>query len=207
MGINLNNLGYQETRAAVHGAWEVLQPDAYKCVIVNAELSESKKGLPMLVFFVDICEGEYSGHFKRSLERARGWNREHRWDNAAIYRRTITADNGKISPHFKGFIECIEISNPGYHINADNFEPRDLIGKKCGFVFGENEFRKHDDTIGTSVYIAQPVSTVDVANGNYKIPPLKKLDDKNKPQPQPAKKSADDYYYNNSAIDDSDVPF
>lgn len=208
MGINLNDLGYQDTRAAVKGTYELLQPDAYTCVILHADLSTSQADNPILVLYIDICEGEYSGYFKRFIDygSTQPFFDQRKWRKAGICRQIIS-NNGRLSPYFKGLLECIEISNSGYHININNFEPAELIGKRCGFVFGENEYRKKDGTIGIGVYIAQPVTTIDVANGNYKIPPLKKLDDKDKPQPQPAKKSADDYYYNTSAIDDSDVPF
>lgn len=203
MGINLNALGYQGTRAAVNGSYETLPPDAYTCVIVNARFDTSQAGNQKLVFYVDIAEGEHSGYFKRFADS----HSDHSWAPKAICHQGITL-NGRLNPYFKGLLECIENSNPDYHVNADNFEPRDIIGKKCGFVFGEEEYLdKKNNAVRKNIYIAYPIAVSNIANGNFKIPELKKLDDKNKPQPQPTNKAADDYYYNNSAIDDSDVPF
>lgn len=206
MGINLNDLGYQDTRAAVKGSYELLRPDAYICVIVNAKFATSQAGNQMLVLFIDIAEGEYSGYFRRFVDSTseRGWAKQ------GTCRQVITGYNGRLSPHFKGLLSCVEMSNPSYHVNADNFDPSELIGKWCGFVFGEEEYlNKRDNSIGKNIYIAQPISVIDVANGNYKIPELKKLPAQDKPQPQtqPTKKSADDYYFNGSGIDPEDTPF
>lgn len=204
MGINLNAMGYNETRAAVPGNYETLPPGAYVCTIINAEITASKAGNQMLVLHIDIAEGEFSGFFRRSFDTLRKFNHKLTWVNLGIYRQLITIADGKLSPFFKGLLTCIENSN-NCKFNTADFEARDLVGKLCGFVYGEEEYIKQDNSIGTHLAIKYQIGVDDVRSGNFKIPELKKLPVKQPPVEIPPDDKAMDF--GGTPIDDKDLPF
>ena len=52
---------------------------------------------------------------------------------------THTKD-GAINPYFKGLINSIEKSNPGYSFEGAGFNEATLAGKRVGFVFRDEPF-------------------------------------------------------------------
>ena len=201
MGLNLNAMGYNETRAAVPGEYETLAPGGYVCKVVNAELTASKAGNQMLVLYIDIAEGELAGYFTRSFNVVKKYNSKLKWTNLGTYRQLITVTGGKLSPFFKGLLTCIENSN-GCKFNTENFEATDLVGKLCGFIFGEEEYIKSDNSVGTHIAIKHQIGVDDVREGNFKIPELKKL-----PVKKPPADDLKNIDFGGEPVDDKDLPF
>lgn len=204
MRMNLDAMGYQETRAAIPGNYETLLPGAYVCRIVNVEDAASKAGNQMLVLYLDIADGEFAGFFRRSFDNIRKYNNKLKWVNLGTYRQLISTREGKTSPFFKGLLTCIENSN-NCKFNTTDFDTDDLKGKLCGFMFGEEEYIKQDNSIGTHLAIKYPVAVEDVRTGNFTVPELKKLPAKSQPVDLPPNNK--DMDFGGSPIDDRDLPF
>ena len=165
MGINLADKGYNDVPAANPGEFTPLPAGGYVCRIINAELANSKAGNLMLILFVDIAEGDFTGFFKTSTEKARKFNADKKWDNAGIYRQLVFDSSNRVSRFFKGLITCIENSNSNFKININNFEPSVLRGLFCGFVFAFEEYQRRDDSIAERTIIKFPKSSA--ANGIF----------------------------------------
>lgn len=106
-----------------------------------------------------------------------------------MYYQTVKGDSLQ---YFKGFITVIENSNPGYKWNWDE---KTLVGKLFGGVFGEEEYKGNDGKMHTGVKCMQVRSIDKIRNGEYTVPPIKKLN------------TSTDNGYTIPAEDDSDLPF
>lgn len=148
------------------GEFERPAPGGYIARIVTVEDDEEKEYLRIEW---DFEEGRYKG------------------DNAATYNRAgfwpivlIRSYKEKALGFFKAFKTSVELSNPRYVFDTRNVHT--LEGKLMGIVLGEEEYLKKDGTIGTRSYVYQ-VRTVDaIKKGDFKIPELKRLE--NRPAPQ-----------------------
>lgn len=172
MGINLNEKGYASVKAATAGEFNPLPPDGYICNIFLAEMAKSNSNHDTLYLYVDIADGQFAGYFKNATKRRRRFDPSVKWHKSGIYYQRIFEDSGNISPFFKGLMNCIELSNPTFKLNLNNFEPNSLTGLQCGFVFGEKEFpnpQKNGD-IRTTVVPRIPKPIDDIRAGNFKVP-------------------------------------
>lgn len=100
----------------------------------------------------------------------------------------------KSAGFLKGLMTSLEASNEGFKWN---WKEKDLIGLKCGGIFGEEEYEKMDGSIGTTTKIKYIRTTKAIQEGNFKIPEIKKL-------PQRGGAFED---FVNSVNSDEDLPF
>lgn len=204
MSINLNDHGYNDVPASNPGEFTPLPAGGYICRIINAEITNSKAGNLMLVLFVDIADGDFQGYFKAATDNARKFNPDKKWDNSGIYRQLLFDKTGRVASFFKGLITCIERSNDNLKINISNFEPTNLRGLLCGFIFAAEEYQRRDGSIAEAIHIKFPKSTTDINNGNFKVPAVKRLD---KPADAAQDINQGDIFNSGEPIDQNDIPF
>ena len=174
-------IGYEDTPAVLPGEFLKLPAGGYICHIVNAEITNSKAGNPMLVLFIDIVEGEFAKHFKNAFDRVHSSRPDIKWDNSAVYRQLIFDKAGKVSSFFKGLLTCIEKSNAAFHFNPRTFDEQILRGCLVGFIFAEEEYQKNDGSTGTRTFAKFPKTVDVIRSGNFTVPELKKLVEKSPP--------------------------
>ena len=201
MGLNLDNCGYQTVSPVLPGEFPSLSPGGYICTICSASFQKSKSGNDMLVLFIDIADGEFKDFFKNAAKRVKNFDTSKQWDNSGIYRQVVFDNVGRVTPFFRGLLECIQKSNPNSRINSADFEPDSLRGKLCGFIFAQEEYTKKDSSIGTRVFAKFPKTVDDIRNGNFKIPSIKKVNATAKPA------QSEQDIFGGTDIDPSDVPF
>lgn len=198
-------IGYEETAAVLPGEFAKLPPGGYICSIVNAEVTNSKAGNPMLVLYLDIVEGEFAKHFRNAFERVRGSRPDIKWDNSGIYRQLIFDKSGKVSSFFKGLLTCIEKSNTAFHFNPRTFDEHILRGCLIGFIFAEEEYFKKDGSTGSRTFAKFPKPVDIIRSGNFTVPDLKKLEDDRPSQSTPKAKNGEVFI--GEQVDIEDPPF
>lgn len=160
----MNKPNNYETTEAFTGDGKYLTTGGKVCVIVNAyETTARSSGKPMLAIEFDIAEGDEKEYFADLQERFGG-------DWRGVYRQNTLDANGECSPFFKGMISAIEDSNAGFKFN---FDERQLLRKKFGGVFGEEEYVAKDGTVKTIVKLMQIRSVDAIRKGEFKVPPKK----------------------------------
>lgn len=117
---------------------------AYECVIIGgAPHTNPDSGKKTFKVAVDIASGEFKDYFKKRFDA--NTNEDKKWDNNAVRYLAYEGDN---VAYFKGFITCVENSNPGYKWNWDETT---LKGKKICGVFQYEEYEKQDGTKNVKV--------------------------------------------------------
>ena len=110
---------------------------AYECIIRSAEVYKNptteKESFRVQV---DIASGEYKGYFQRRFDN--NTNSPKTWDNNATRYLAFQGDN---TAYFKGFITCVENSNPGYKWD---WNEEKLKGKKIVGVFQYEEYENQE---------------------------------------------------------------
>lgn len=167
----LDTFKWSGTQARVPGSFEKFPAGAYVCQIISMEFKTMKSDDIQAIFYVDVAEGDYTGHFAKRAKNAGGV-----WPFAAQFKRYVTKD-GEYSKDFKGFVEFLTRQNPEFKMPEGQIAPIDFIGLLCGFTFGEEEYEADDGSIKTSCKLQFPHSVNDVREGKVKTPELKKLDD------------------------------
>lgn len=170
----MNKPNDYDSVAASHGGTyerETLPADAYVVRILSAVAGKNKNGGDALNLAVDICEGSYAGYFGRA------WESKKRFDAGAWYpgtiRRNLCDDSGKTSGFFKGLIDDIEQSNPGYRWNWDE---RTLSGKLIGIMCREEEYEnQRTGLVAVTTKIAYTLAAQKVRSGDYNVPARKTL--------------------------------
>lgn len=170
------------------------------CRIRNARVDQAKSGKDLLVVAFDIQEGsEWDGYYAEMFKSLRNWNTEAKWPG--VFRKTVTNNDGKTNGYFKGFIEAVEKSNPGFDFAATGADETKLVGKVVGFNFGEEEYWSNvHREVRVMVNPQYAVSVQDVRDGIE--PPKRKSIDPNK-IPQNAAQSGSDVVND----EDYDLPF
>lgn len=164
---------WDSVKAAAPGDFASLSAGGYVCQIINAEFGTSKSGNDMLILHVDIAEGDFADYFVNTVKR---FNQEN-WPNAATYRQLVLGNDKKFSSFFKGFIKIVEQCNPGFVAYKNGgIDDKAFVGKMCGFVFVDEEYIKQDKSVGVRTIVRTPKTLDDIREGNFKVPPRKKLD-------------------------------
>lgn len=122
--------GYDEAQSYT-GDFEALKLGGHICKILKAKEGTTQNGNSYLDIFFDIEEGEQAGYYSRRYEEMNK-NGQAKWQG--VYRQ-FTGVNS--TPYFKGMIENIEKSNPGYKFD---FNETTLINKIFGGVFGREQY-------------------------------------------------------------------
>jgi hypothetical protein len=137
--------GYDEAQAKT-GENKPLTAGAYECVIIKAEECTTKTGRNQVRFDIDILTSEYKGYFNEKFNDSLSRSQTAYWQG--VYYQ-LTED--KSLPYFKGLIENIEKSNPGFRFDWNNpNNEKTLAGKKIGGVFRREQFQAQDGTIKLS---------------------------------------------------------
>ncbi len=177
--------GYDETQA--YGEYETLPVGGYKCVIKKVVEEETTNGKKYLKVGFDIAEGEYKDFYQKKFEND---NRDNpKWSGIwTVFEEGYEPNT--TNPKFKGFITSVETSNEGFKFN---FKEEELVNKKVGLVFREEEFIGTDGQVHTGIkpYYAVSYEKAEEA----KIPNKKELSDNQ------IDKAFD------SKIEDEDLPF
>lgn len=157
-----------------------LPPGGHICRIQGVKMERSRSGKDMLSVAFDIKEGgEFDGYFKARFDRSASYRLDAKWPG--VFRVTLTNASGGTNGYFKGFIEALEESNPGYNFKASKGDEQQMKNKMVGFNFGEEEYEYTDRQtgevkVGTSCKPVYAVSVARVREGV--IPPAKKVLDR-----------------------------
>lgn len=138
----INN--WNEVEAKGMEDFKSLPIGAYECVIKEAnvhENNETKKKTFRVA--VDIASGDYKNYYQNRYDSNN--NSDKKWDNNATRYLAFEGDN---IAYFKGFITCVENSNPGYTWDWDETK---LVGKKICGVFQYEEYENQDGKKGVKV--------------------------------------------------------
>lgn len=180
--------GYEEARA--YGDFETLPAGGYKCLIKKVVCETTKNGKEYLKIGFDIAEGKYKDFYKNKF--ANDTRPEPKWSGIwTVF--TEGYNPGTTNPKFKGLITAVENSNEGFKFD---FNEQNLVNKKVGIVFREEEFEGTDGQVHTAVKPFFAVS-YDKAEES-KIPNIKKL---------PEKGEAFEDILNSVNEDTEDLPF
>ena len=124
--------------------FKALPIGAYECIIRKAMVHKNptteKESFRVCV---DIANGDFKGYFQKRFDNTP--NSDKKWDNNATRYLAFQGDN---SAYFKGFITCVENSNPGYKWDWDETK---LTNKKICGVFQYEEYEKQDGTKAVKV--------------------------------------------------------
>lgn len=92
------------------------------------------------------------------------------------YPATVVSYKEASLPFFKGFVTALENSNKGY--TWDNDETQ-FVGKRIGFVIGEEEYEGQDKNgapkVKVRTYVAERHSVQAIKEGDFEVPKFKKL--------------------------------
>lgn len=180
--------GYDEAKA--YGEFETLPAGGYKCLIKKVVCEKTQAGKEYLKIGFDIAEGEYKDFYQKKFAND---NRDNpKWSGIwTVF--TEGYNPGTTNPKFKGLITSVETSNNGFKFS---FNEQELVNKKVGFVFREEEFEGQDGQIHNVVkpFYALSYDKVEEA----KIPNPKKLQEKGE---------AFEDFVNSVASDNDDLPF
>lgn len=121
-----------DTIPAITGEYTPLPAGGYECRIVKVQKGESKSGAAMLTIAFDIESGKYAGYYRKQYEGRKAGNAEAKW-GGMYYQLTEGEQQGR----FKGLLQNIEKSNPGY---VWNWDEQSLVGKLFGGKFREEEY-------------------------------------------------------------------
>ena len=146
------------------GGRETLPAGGYVCQIMSAKVESNDWG-ETLVIAHDVCEGEYSGIFKRDYESNTSDNKKWR----GTFRLRLPKDDGTEQDGWKkrslgNFVWAIEDSNPGYSWAWDE---KSLKGKKIGLIYRNKEW-EWEDRHGWTTEAAGAESISNIREGKYK---------------------------------------
>ena len=128
--------------------FKALPIGAYECIIRKAEVyTNGKTGKESFKVEVDIASGEYKGYFQKRFDNNN--NSTKTWDNNSTRYLAFEGDN---TAYFKGFITCVENSNPGYTWDWDETK---LTGKRICGVYQYEEYEKQDGSRAVKVRLSK----------------------------------------------------
>ena len=135
---------WNEVEAKGMEDFKALPIGAYECVIKKAEVYKNPTSeKESFKVEVDILSGEYKDYFQKRFDN--NPNLLKKWDNNST---RYLAFQGENVNYFKGFITCVENSNPGYKWDWDEEK---LTGKKVCGVYQYEEYERQDGTKGVKV--------------------------------------------------------
>ena len=141
--------------------FKALPIGAYECIIRKAEVyTNAKTGKESFKVEVDIASGEYKGYFQKRFDNNN--NSTKTWDNNSTRYLAFEGDN---TAYFKGFITCVENSNPGYTWDWDETK---LTGKRICGVYQYEEYEKQDGSRAVKVRLSKfrSLDKMKESNGN-----------------------------------------
>lgn len=149
-----------------------LPVDNYILKIMDAEEVTFSNGNTALKVSFDIAEGAFKDFFAANYRLQTGEDK--RWKGTLLVyvpKEDGSEQDGWTANAFKGNIEAIEESNPGYHWN---WNEKELKGKTVGGVFYEKEWEFNGNT-GFATTCHSFKYTELVKSGTLKMPKPKLL--------------------------------
>lgn len=167
-----------------------LVPGGYVCKYTKVEDVTKKEYLYMEF---DIAKGDYEGYYQSLFDAYGFWG-------GKCYR----SYKERALPMFKRMCSAVNKSNNGFVFDGEtNADESTLVGKLVGLVLCEEEYIGNDGNLKTRLYVDRECSVDDIVNGNFKVKPLKKLPEEDKP----AQSSTDADFMKIPETDRSDLPF
>ena len=183
--------GYDEAQAYT-GDFEQLELGGHICKIVGVKLEYTQNtNAEVLVILFDIIEGKQAGYYQKRYDEARKNNTQAKWQG--IYRQFT---QGNSTPYFKGLIENIEKSNPGYNFMNTGFNEQTLTGKFFGGVFGREQYKAQDGKLKFATK-CRSIRTVEAIKNGVDIPEDKLLETEQQ----------NDYFNQDVSTTEDDLPF
>lgn len=186
------------------GSREKLPAGGYVCSIINAKVEEYKdksgNAFEVLILAIDVCEGDYSGFWKKDYDGNTADDKKWRGTfRINCPRDDGTEKDGWTKNTFNNFVWAIEESNPGYQWAWDE---KTLKGKKLGVIYRDKEWEYNGYT-GWTTEAGGATSIEKIRNQTFKAL---------KPKPLKNSSSGSTGAVNNSpyteATDDpEDLPF
>ena len=147
---------WANTPASTIPGKEVLPAGGHGCEIKAARTVNENWGSgdeEKLIIEFEIREGtQYDGFYARQFEKKLKYNPNANW--GGVHKQAVLDKEGKPNPFFKGLINAVEESNPGYNFERANFDERTLIGKKVGLVFRDAPFESDDGNVYHTMKVA-----------------------------------------------------
>ena len=172
----MNKPNWWDETTAIKGGGERLPAGGYPCTIIGGAITQSRKGKEMLVLWVDVVESEYAGIFMRQYGQRKAEDPNAKYPVGGTYYQLTGLDGepkNKQAGRFKGLVETLKASNPGWEWN---FDVKSLKGLMFGGVFREEEYEANDGTIRTSTKIAYVNELAGIED--VPVPPKKELEQK-----------------------------
>lgn len=142
----INN--WNEIEAKGMEDFKTLPIGAYECIIKESNIhTNEQNGKHTIRIAVDILNEEYKDYFQKRYDN--NPNSDKKWDNNATRYLAFEGDN---VAYFKGFITCIENSNPGYTWDWNELK---LVGKKICGVFQYEEYENQEGKKGIKVRLSK----------------------------------------------------
>ena len=168
--MNFNMDLWDKTEAKEFGEYENLELGGHEIVILDAREHKSEfSGNISLKISVDISGNDkQKGFFKKQYDE--NTSADKKWPTGAV--KYLSLKDEQLG-FLKGFITTLEKSNPNFKFNKKGTWEQ-LKNLKSAGVFGLEEYKKQDGTIGTATKLVQ-FRSLDKLN-EIKIPKVKKLD-------------------------------
>ena len=179
--------GYNE-QTAYTGGFEQLPIGGYVCKILGVKTEEKDYGT-MLTLMFDFVEADsrvidksYRSYFNTIYQGNKLSDPEAKWPAGGLHRLSLPDQiSGKREQNmlgfFKGFIEAVKNSNPGFVCGfdtGDTFDEQTLKGKLFGGIFGREQYEANGD-LKWATRIVQIRSVDTIKSGEYKMPEDKPL--------------------------------
>lgn len=127
------------------GESKQLPAGGYICRIRKAEQALSKTtGLPMVVAYVDIVEGEYKGFVSRKYQEKMKYDPNAQFPPEGTVRVVTKDANDNTKKMFKSFCTAVEESNGSQVPRDDNEFIKWLSGKFVGILYGREQWQGRD---------------------------------------------------------------
>lgn len=182
----MRHVNWGNVSASSDGDFERLEPGPYVAKVVTMTDKPEKEYVELVY---DIAEGPRAGFYSDD------WGLQHPYAHHVFLSYKDTALG-----MLKGRLEAIQASNPGF----DPFAAWDagrldmFYGRLLGINLQEEEYRRRDGDVGTSLSVCQVVPAQDVRDGKIKARAPKKLDG-TQAAPKPSTAAVED--------DDIKMPF
>lgn len=188
------------------GTIRKLPVDGYVCKIMDVEEATTKNGKEYWKVSIDIVEGEYKDFYKNMYKNARATAQDlSKVTWKGLYHIFPYTPEGYTNPYFKGFISCVERSNPGFHMNWAG-DVSQFKGKIIGLIFREEEFVTNEGTTKISVKPYYCKTVEDIRAKNFDLPQKKLQKNRDGGAVPPGYTNANESYAN-SSVDEDDLPF
>ncbi len=180
--------GYKEQTAFV-GGFEQLPAGGYVCKVLGVKTEEKEYGVRLSIMF-DIIEADarvidksYRSYFNTLYQSRKLSDASAKWPASGIHHislpnKVTEKKEQNMIGFFKGFIEAVKSSNPGFVCGFDtgnSFDEQTLKGMMFGAIFGREQYQDNQGELKWGIHVAMVRSVETIKTGDYKIPDDKPL--------------------------------